>query len=243
MSEPEKFSHITWDDHGLPRSVIYDDKYFCTENGLLESEYVFCGGNRLRERFTRLSDSDVFTIGETGFGTGLNFLTAWKLWRESAPVSACLRFFSFDRYPLSQAELARSLGSWPSLSGEAAELVAQYRPEEGTVQTLSFDDGRVVLTLCFDDVLNALDRFRDERCTVNAWFLDGFAPSKNPEMWSDDVFRRMAVLSAEGTTVSTFTVAGFVRRGLNACGFRTTKPAGFGRKRQMLEGVFVSGTE
>lgn len=219
---------------------MYDDKYFCTENGLLESEYVFCGGNRLSERFKQLSESEVFTIGETGFGTGLNFLTAWKLWRENAPASARLQFLSFDRYPLTREELARSLASWPSLHPLAAELVGQYQPASGSLCTLTFDDGRVTLVLCFDDVLKALDQFMTGGHTVNAWFLDGFAPAKNPEMWSDEVFKRMAALSTEGTTVSTFTVAGFVRRGLNSRGFQTAKPPGFGRKRQMLEGVFVN---
>ena len=235
---------IQWDKNGLPRSLLFDDKYFCEENGLLESQYIFCGGNQLKERWQNLPvDAEgTFTIAEAGFGTGLNFLCAWRLWRQCSPVNRTLHYISIDQYPLSIDDLSIALKLWPELNSDSQQLIEQYPSAFSPYHDLYFDERNVRLTLVFDHIIDAFDAMNNERVSfqpIDAWFLDGFAPSKNPQMWSEDVFVCMAQLSRPGTTLSTFTVAGKVRRGLNNQGFSISKVKGFGRKRQMLQGVFT----
>ncbi len=242
-----EIANVTWDENGLPHSTLFDDKYFCQENGLAESQYIFCEGNRLEERWNALSAENTikFTIAETGFGSGLNFLCAWKLWKKCSPKNSLLHYISIDQYPLSPEDLSKSLKIWPTLNHYSDQLVKYYSSGRDTslstknnqIQQLYFDEKSIKLTLIFDHVLGALDNFPKNN-PVDAWFLDGFAPSKNPEMWSDEVFSHVADLSHKGTTFATFTVAGFVRRGLNNQGFTTIKTKGFGKKRQMLQGIF-----
>ncbi|MBF0594352.1 MAG: tRNA (5-methylaminomethyl-2-thiouridine)(34)-methyltransferase MnmD [Candidatus Omnitrophica bacterium] len=233
---------IMWDDCGMPHSVLFDDKYFCRESGYEEALYVACHGNRLRERFSALDSlvTGTFTIIETGFGTGLDFCCAWQLWEECAPRSWSLNFVSLELYPLSAEQIARALDLWPCLSPHKEELAAVYKPvPDMGVYLLS--EGRVRLTIVFDDVLRALRAISEQKLAPNgadAWFLDGFAPSKNPRMWSDGVFEGMARLSRPGTTLSTFTVAGFVRRGLSARGFEVQRVSGHGEKKNVLTGHF-----
>jgi len=225
---------ITWDEKGLPHSVAFDDKYFCELDGYAESLYAFCGGNQLIERFQKFN-SETFVIGETGFGTGLNFLSAWQLFEKHAENNSRLHFVSLEKFPMTVNDLQRSLSIWKNLNREAGELVDQYGricdSHEG-----QFLNGRITLTIIFDDVLNALDEMKRRSYAIDAWFLDGFAPSKNPEMWSPDVFKRMAAVSHKGTTLATFTCAGHVRRGLQDAGFQMQKASGFGMKRHMLRG-------
>lgn len=225
---------IVWDEKGLPRSVAFDDKYFCELDGYAESLYTFCGGNQLIERFAKLS-SETFVIGETGFGTGLNFLSAWQLFEKHAGTNSRLHFISIEKFPMTVNDLERSLRVWKDLDQQANQLVSQYEQilngSEG-----KFLNGRVMLTVLFDDVLNALEAMRQKSYSIEAWFLDGFAPSKNPEMWSPEVFKRIAAVSHSGTTLATFTCAGHVRRGLEETGFQVEKAPGFGMKRHMLKG-------
>lgn len=231
---PIHHADITWDEKGLPHSTAFDDKYFCKDDGYAESIYTFCGGNHLTERFQKL-DGETFVLGETGFGTGLNFLSAWQLFERHAPVNAHLHFISLEKFPLCVNDFQRSLGVWKDLSQQADQLVGQYdqicHGSEG-----KFLNGRITLTIIFDDVLNALDGMKARSYSIDAWFLDGFAPSKNPEMWSLEVFKRMAAVSHSGTTLATFTCAGHVRRGLEDAGFQMEKAPGFGVKRHMLKG-------
>jgi len=236
---------IQWDQDGQPHSTQFDDKYFCAEDGLAESRYVFCGGNDLKNRWSALSPDKpgTFTIAETGFGTGLNFLCAWQLWMETAPPGWRLRYLSLDRYPLSVDDLSRALLLWPALAPYARILSAQYHPAaEAQQQDFLFEDGRVGLSLFFGEAVDVLDGWRHQRAeeplSVDAWFLDGFDPKKNSAMWSDEVFARVSDVSHTGTTLATFTVAGFVRRGLGVQGFEMVKAKGFGRKRQMLIGNY-----
>ncbi|MEI8011562.1 MAG: tRNA (5-methylaminomethyl-2-thiouridine)(34)-methyltransferase MnmD [Candidatus Omnitrophota bacterium] len=234
---------ISWDGQGAPYAEAFGDKYFCTEDGYAEAVHVGCGGNRLRERFTALNAaaSGVFTIVETGFGTGLDFSCAWELWRECAPVSWQLHFVSLELYPLTPDQLDRALSCWDNLSFAREALAAQYNPVPGRVMTNIFESGRVRLTVVFDDVVTALKRIKTEAIVpqgADAFYLDGFAPSLNPAMWADDVFKGVAALSRPGTTFSTFTVAGFVRRGLQLSGFDVEKIPGHGRKKHILTGVF-----
>jgi tRNA 5-methylaminomethyl-2-thiouridine biosynthesis bifunctional protein len=207
MTDPH-YTELEWHD-GQPWSVHYGDVYFARESGIAETRYVFLEQNRLRERWQNLADK-VFTIAETGFGTGLNFLCAWHLWKEVAPQTARLHFVSTEKFPLSHADLKRALALWPELAVLSTALLEQYRRIAPGWQQLSFDDGHVTLTLLVGDARETLPQLR---ANVNAWFLDGFAPVKNPEMWQHELLKEIARLSAPGCTISTFTSAGTVRRG------------------------------
>ncbi|MDC7830609.1 MULTISPECIES: bifunctional tRNA (5-methylaminomethyl-2-thiouridine)(34)-methyltransferase MnmD/FAD-dependent 5-carboxymethylaminomethyl-2-thiouridine(34) oxidoreductase MnmC [Pseudomonas] len=230
------FQHaqLDWDASGQPLSRTYGDVYFSRASGLEETRYVFLQQNRLAERFAALAPREVFTIGETGFGTGLNFLCAWQLFATLAPREARLHFVSVERFPLTAADLAQALALWPELASYSAALQRQYLAIHPGFQRLVLEDGRVTLTLLVGDVLERLPEL-DARC--DAWFLDGFAPAKNPEMWTPALFAELARLSHAGTTLATFTCAGFVRRGLNEAGFAMAKVPGFGHKREMLAGA------
>ncbi len=217
----------------VPRSKEFDDVYFSKEGGLEETRHVFLNANGLpafwegRERFT---------ICETGFGTGLNFLAVLKLWQNSSfhRRPKHLHFISFEKYPLTHEDIARYLAHWEELSEELGVLLAVYSVKGGLVKVI---DG-VTLSLIIGDVNNEMPKVD---ALVDCWFLDGFKPASNPDMWSRTVFSNMARISAVGSRVATFTVAGFVRRGLVDAGFEVRKVAGFGRKREMTVGTFTGG--
>ncbi len=234
-NNPLIHTKIIWDERGLPHSVAFNDKYFCEQNGYAESLYTFCGGNRLIERFQKLG-SETFVIGETGFGTGLSFLSAWQIFEKHAGPDSRLHFISIEKFPLTVMDLKRSLSVWKDLDGEAAQLGGRYEDlcRSGEAQFL---EGRIRLTLISTDVLNALDTMQKNAYAIDAWFLGGFAPAKNPEMWAPEVFKKMATVSHHGTSLATFTCAGHVRRGLGEQGFRVEKAKGFGTKKHMLRGV------
>ncbi|UTA46594.1 bifunctional tRNA (5-methylaminomethyl-2-thiouridine)(34)-methyltransferase MnmD/FAD-dependent 5-carboxymethylaminomethyl-2-thiouridine(34) oxidoreductase MnmC [Simiduia sp. 21SJ11W-1] len=247
---PDLHTHTTpglcWRD-GQPFSTAFDDFYFSSTDGLAESRYVFLQHNQLAERWAALTEP-AFTIGETGFGTGLNFLAAATLWLATAPASATLHFVSLEKYPLSRAELAQALGLWPELNELAQQLVAAYphQPEQ-EIYALSLAGGRVRLTLMIGDAELALryqihnqhPQFAHPKMQVDAWFLDGFTPARNPEMWSAALFDTLAALSGPSTTLATFTAASAVRRGLQAAGFNIARHKGFGIKREMLSARFT----
>lgn len=245
---PTAFSNakIRWDERGTPHAVDFDDQYFCKDNGYEEGIHVCCHGNALQERFSKLDPrvNGTFTVLETGFGTGLDFCCAWELLDRCAPPSWTLHFVSVELFPVSPQDMDRALGLWPSLSSYKAALLAQYDPALGDISRMSFAAGRVRLTVVIDDVVKGLERIRKEQLAgegADACFLDGFAPAKNPRMWLPEVFRGVAALSKPGTTFSTFTVAGPVRRGLQACGFTVRKVPGHGKKKQILTGAFSPG--
>ena len=228
-------AQLDWDEHGQPLSRSYGDVYFSRANGLEETRHVFLAHNQIIERCQALPAGGRLVIGETGFGTGLNFLCAWQAFAEHATRDARLHFVSVEKFPLALADLQRALALWPELAPYAEQLLAQYRALHPGFQRLLLDGGRVVLTLMIGDVLDCLPQLDAQ---VDAWFLDGFAPSKNPEMWTDALFAELARLSAPGATLATFTSAGFVRRGLIAAGFAVVRVKGFGHKREMLAGPF-----
>ena len=217
-------------------SLQYGDVYFSRASGLDETRHVFLEHNHLPQRWRELAPTS-FTIAETGFGTGLNFLCAWQLWLACAPSDARLHFVSFEKYPLTPDDLGRALALWPQLADESAALLAQYGMLAPGWHRLVFAHGRVTLTLIIGDVQSSLPLLRAK---VDAWFLDGFAPSKNPEMWQPDLYAQMARLSHAATTFATFTSAGLVRRGLQQAGFSVDKVAGHGRKRDMLRGRYAA---
>lgn len=230
-------THIDWQD-GQPVSTMFGDIYFSRESGLEETDHVFIDGNHLHERWQKLVSSS-FTIAETGFGTGLNFLSAWRLWQKLAPKNARLHFFSSEKYPLSQQDLAKALALWPELTSFSQLLLAQYRWIIPGWHKLVFEGGRVTLTLAIGDAMDAFSRLA---APVDAWFLDGFAPAKNPEMWQESLFVEMARLSHNHTTFATFTSAGIVRRGLESAGFDVKKIKGYGSKREMLKGQYADAS-
>ncbi|MEH6625230.1 MAG: bifunctional tRNA (5-methylaminomethyl-2-thiouridine)(34)-methyltransferase MnmD/FAD-dependent 5-carboxymethylaminomethyl-2-thiouridine(34) oxidoreductase MnmC, partial [Motiliproteus sp.] len=220
---------------GLPFSSHYKDAYFSLANGLEETRYVFLQNNQLPQRWQQLTEQQCFTIAETGFGTGLNFLTTWLCWRESAPKNARLHFLSVEKHPLTIEDLQQSLKLWPQLSELSAQLIESYPHLCPGHHRISFDDGRVQLTLMLGD---AEQMYESLQGRVDAWYLDGFSPAKNPQMWSERLFAAMAAHSHDHTTFSTFTAASVVSKAATAQGFNIEKAAGFGNKREMLKGVF-----
>jgi tRNA 5-methylaminomethyl-2-thiouridine biosynthesis bifunctional protein len=211
----------------VPVSAEYGDVYFSLEGGLDETHYVFLEGNRLPQRFAQAKR---FVIGELGFGTGLNVMAAWRLWKETAPKEARLHLFSIEKHPLTRDDLARAHAAWPMLAEEAARIQQLYPPALPGFHTLPLDE-RVTLTLCFGEALAML---RQMRATVDAWFLDGFSPARNGMMWAHDVLHEVGERTAAGGTAATFSAAGAVREALGAAGFAVEKRPGFGRKRHMV---------
>ena len=227
---------IHYNEQGTPVSDAFDDVYFSNESGLQETQYVFIDKNQLHERWP-LHPRPFFHIIETGFGTGLNFLLAWRnfqAFRQRSPEATCQRlyFSTFEKFPLTLPDLQQALACWPELSEFSAQLLAQYPKPTRGCHRLSFMQDQVVLDLWLGDVHDNLPQLPAENI-ADAWFLDGFAPSKNPEMWQDSLFTGMARLSRAGTSVATFTSAGIVRRGLQQVGFHVQKVKGYGRKREM----------
>ncbi|MBL4588567.1 MAG: bifunctional tRNA (5-methylaminomethyl-2-thiouridine)(34)-methyltransferase MnmD/FAD-dependent 5-carboxymethylaminomethyl-2-thiouridine(34) oxidoreductase MnmC [Alphaproteobacteria bacterium] len=216
---------------GAPRSKEFDDIYFSQEDGLAEAEFVFLKGNNLPDAWR---GEDSFTIVETGFGTGLNFLASWDLFEKTAESSQRLNFISFEQYPLSVEEIRDALAPWVDRFGAKIDRFLDVYPLRiPGVHSLCISEN-VFLTLIFDDVNDALPKLSGH--AVDAWFLDGFTPSKNPEMWTEAVFESMARLSHDKTSFATFTAAGFVKRGLEDAGFDVSKSEGFRYKRELLVG-------
>ncbi|BFM49274.1 bifunctional tRNA (5-methylaminomethyl-2-thiouridine)(34)-methyltransferase MnmD/FAD-dependent 5-carboxymethylaminomethyl-2-thiouridine(34) oxidoreductase MnmC [Marinomonas sp. THO17] len=223
---------LDWSPEGAPISSEFDDVYFDKESGLEETRYVFIKHNRLIERWSSMTQRH-FVIAETGFGTGLNFLCAIQGFLDCAPKDKQLHFISVEKFPMSKDALHSALKMWPSLTSFSEELIAVYPEACHGLHRLSLANGRIQLSLWFGE---AEQGFASLDADVDAWFLDGFAPSKNPEMWSEKLFHHIHRLSHQGTTFATFTAAGIVRRGLQQVGFDVRKVKGFGHKREMAIG-------
>ncbi len=187
-------------------------------------------------------------MAETGFGTGLNFLTLWQAFahfRQETPAASLqrLHFISFEKYPLQLDDLAAAHAQWPELAPFADELRAQWPLPLPGCHRLLLAEGQITLDLWFGDVNTLLPHFdASMNDQIDAWFLDGFAPSKNPDMWSEPLFATMARFARPGGRFATFTAAGFVRRGLQQAGFEVSKCKGFGQKREMLTGQLPADT-
>lgn len=236
-----KTAQLEWSEDSQPVSTLFNDVYFSRVSGLEETRYVFINHNQLQSRFNKLKMGECFTIGETGFGSGLNFLAAWSLFDKKASFEARLHFVSVEKFPFSFEDLQKALALWPSLHIYCDELLSAYpkTPLPG-YHRFSFAGGRVMLTLIFDDALKALSEFSG---AVDAWFLDGFAPARNPDMWSSPLFYAMAALSHSQTSYATFTVASVVREELKQAGFSVERVKGFGRKCHMLCGRYMGSIE
>lgn len=225
-------TELDWQD-GQPFSPRYQDIFFSRQSGLEETRHVFLASNKLQERWCALSSDNTFVVGETGFGTGLNFLATWQLWDRVAATGR-LHYFSFELHPLSRHALEQALMLWPELAHWREQLLAQYQTPTPGWHRFLFQNEKVTLTLVVGDIGDCLPRFVGK---AHAWFLDGFSPAKNPEMWTAAVLSQIAKHSHDGATFATYTSAGAVRRNLQSLGFVVTKAKGFGRKKEMLSGV------
>ena len=209
-------AELEWRDGTVPVSRRFDDPYFSLDDGLAETRHVFLAGNDLPARFR-----DGFHVAELGFGTGLNFLTTWAAWRQ-AGIAGTLHFTSFEAFPMELEDTATALSAFPELAELAPLMLETLRsgaPMEGAALRVITGDAR--------EMLPAWDGAAD------AWFLDGFSPAKNPELWGPELMADVARHTVPGGTAATYTAAGFVRRGLEDAGFNVTRVPGYGRKRHM----------
>ncbi|HDZ09101.1 bifunctional tRNA (5-methylaminomethyl-2-thiouridine)(34)-methyltransferase MnmD/FAD-dependent 5-carboxymethylaminomethyl-2-thiouridine(34) oxidoreductase MnmC [Pseudohongiella sp.] len=244
MTQPSDIqnAHITWQDDGAPFSPDYDDVYFSRQGGLAETEHVFLRANDLQARWLAAEQQvnpGVFTVAELGFGTGLNFLSCWRLWQQTGCQRLRLHFISCEKHPLSHAALQQALLQWPELADLSSELLAHYPDHSGGYHRLILraNDDRapaILLDLYYGDALALLQQQCSPGAGVDAWFLDGFTPAHNPELWSQDILDCIAGLSRTGTTLSSYSVTGRVVRALRELNFAVEKRQGFGNKRQML---------
>ncbi len=222
----------------VPISKQFGDVYFSKDNGLLETRHVFLNGNDLAERLANLQDFDYFSVGETGFGTGLNILALWQLWQQVRPNNhSHLHAISVEKFPLSKADLIRALNVWDELKPLSKQLIEQYPLPLAGCHRLSFPEERFSIDLWLGDAQDIFPSMVKTKA-VNAWFLDGFAPSCNPDMWEQNVLNNIVRLSDYGTTFASFSVAGVLKRGLKAHGIDISRPRGFGHKREMLKAVW-----
>ena len=234
---PLSTANIHWQD-GIPEAIDFSDPYFSRKNGSDESDYVFIAGNQLAQRFSALSAGAVFVIGETGFGTGLNFFRAAACFLQHAPAQARLHFISTEKHPLTQQDLKHALQQWPHLPLLRDELLQHWPAASPGFHQREFIQGRITLTLLYGDSLAMLRRLNlGHGRSVDAWFLDGFAPARNADMWQPELFQQLRLLSQPGTTLATFTAAGFVRRSLLDAGFAMRRERGYRYKRDMLVGL------
>ena len=245
-------ANLSWNENGEPTSVEFDDIYFNTTDGLDETTYVFIEKNYLLQRWQDCT-SAFYVIAETGFGSGLNFLVTWQHFthfRAENPEHPLKRlyFISFEKYPLSADDLVKAHDRWSSLAKQAQELQKQYPAAISGCHRLPFsiapnEHNTVILDLWFGDIKDTITQLSVlPNGLVDSWFLDGFAPSKNPEMWNQTLYNNMAKLSKDTASLATFTAAGDVRRGLQHAGFTIKKEKGFGKKREMITALFNRNT-
>lgn len=223
---------LAFADDGTPYSEHFGDVYHAQQGAIGQSRHVFLAGNGLPQRW---QGCERFVIVETGFGLGLNFLVTWAAWRDDPARCARLHFVSIEKHPFTADDLTTLHARWPELAPLAERLRAQWPPLTPGVHRLWLEDGRVALTLCFGDATTALGKLL---ARADAFYLDGFSPAQNPELWSARLCHQLAALAAPGATLATWSVSGAVRRHLSHAGFTVEKAPGFGGKREMLRGRF-----
>jgi len=217
----------------VPYSEAYGDIYHSAYGGPAQARHVFLGGNDLPGRWR---GRERFTIVETGFGLGLNFLVTCAALLADTGAPASLHYISAEKHPFAKDDLAAALARYPELAPLAGELAAAWPAPVAGVHHLKLARGRVELTLLFGDAVEMLGGL-DAR--ADAFYLDGFAPAKNPELWSAAIARELARLAAPGATLATWTVARTVRERVAGAGFAVEKRPGFGRRREMLAGRYA----
>lgn len=233
---------LEWLEGEVPRSTSFDDTYFSRAGGLAETRHVFLAGNGLPERWV---GRETFNIAEFGFGTGLNFLATLAALNET-PNPPGLTYISFELHPMTRDQLARALSVFPELAEEVSDLIGQWSPKPGwsnfSVQGaqlwLGIGDARDLITDIAEQSGGREGRLQPDCATdIDAWYLDGFSPSKNPSLWEAELLSKAQNLTAEGGTFATYTSAGWVRRNLKAAGFSLEKREGFAGKREMVVGL------
>ena len=217
----DQHAKLTWTENQIPVSDRFDDPYYSLQNGLKETRHVFLAGNDLPARF-----APGFHIAELGFGTGLNLLTVWSAWEASGQTTP-LRFTSFEAFPMSLAGMTRALTAFPELAPWSERFLAAWTGGNGILDSLHVE-------VIHGDARQSLPEWSG---VADAWFLDGFSPARNPELWGVDLMRQVANHTAKDGTAATYTAAGFVRRGLSDAGFDVTRSPGFGRKRHMTRAI------
>ncbi|CUX28647.1 conserved hypothetical protein [Agrobacterium genomosp. 5 str. CFBP 6626] len=226
---------LDWREGDMPYSLAFDDHFYCQTDGRLECGHVFLSGNGLPQRW--LEREGVFRIGELGFGTGLNLCETWRQWKEARrQVSngrSKLHFMSFELYPMKADEIDRALSRWPEVDAERKALVARWPEEPKGEVEIELDDQTRLTVVCGEALAGIAGRTE----SFDAWFLDGFAPARNPDMWSLEIMQTLFGKTARGGTFATYAAAGFVRRNLIAAGFDLERRKGFAGKREMLCGT------
>ncbi len=222
MTGSDQTAEIVWRDGGVPVSTRFDDPYFSLGDGLAETRHVFLAGNGLPGRFR-----DGFQVAELGFGTGLNMLATLIAWRAEG-CAGQMRYTSFEAFPMEAGDIGRALAAFPEAEAVAGPFLEQWATGARVIEMEGLRAEIVV-----GDVRETLPEWGG---LADAWFLDGFSPAKNPEMWSEDLMGEVARHTAPRGTFATYTAAGFVRRGLQAAGFQVERQPGHGRKRHMSAG-------
>ena len=226
---------LEWDDANVPYASQFGDTYYSKAGGLGETRYVFLQGNHLPERWV---DAQSFTIAELGFGTGLNFLATMELLLSLPEAERSkLTYISFELYPMDASEMEKALSQWPELKELTDKLVSAWRPQPGW-NPITIDGVRLLV-----GVGDAREMLPTLSVPVDAWFLDGFNPARNPELWGKDLMLVVGENTAVGGTFGTYTAAGWVRRNLQAAGFEVERIKGYGKKRQMMVGQKTAATD
>ncbi|MDR6267408.1 tRNA (5-methylaminomethyl-2-thiouridine)(34)-methyltransferase MnmD [Roseobacter sp. N2S] len=227
MSDQNEYAQLDWRDGKIPVARRFDDPYFSLDDGIAETGHVFLAGNDLPTRFAA-----GFRIAELGFGTGLNLLCAWKAWEEAGQTTP-LQFTSFEAFPMAPEDITKAQSAWPELQDYAARFAQLWHGAAGIL-----DAPTLSVRVIYGDARQTLPNWAGQ---ADAWFLDGFSPAKNPEMWGADLMAQVASHTANGGSFATYTAAGHVRRALASAGFQVTRGAGFGRKRHMSRGFLEIG--
>lgn len=214
---------IAWRDNDLPVSTLFDDPFFSLEDGVAETRHVFLAGNDLPARFM-----PGFHVAELGFGTGLNALVVWDAWTRSGQ-DGLLRFTSFEAYPMAPSDMQRAHQAFPRFDGKRDALAQAWTGKGGQIELEGLE-----LEVVVGDARTTVPDWHGQ---ADAWFLDGFSPAKNPELWTPELMMQVAKHTVPGGTAATYTAAGFVRRGLSDGGFDVTRVPGYGRKRHMTQAV------
>ncbi|MCP5072851.1 MAG: tRNA (5-methylaminomethyl-2-thiouridine)(34)-methyltransferase MnmD [Rhodobacteraceae bacterium] len=225
MADQQENAELEWRDGRVPVATRFDDPYYSLENGLEETRYVFLAGNGLPARY-----APGFHVAELGFGTGLNLLCAWQAWELSGHPGQ-LQFTSFEAFPLLPKDMARAHRQWPELMGYSERFFAGWDAGNFCIETDTLS-ARVVI----GDARETLGQWQGK---ADAWFLDGFSPTKNPELWGETLMADVARHTKPGGTFATYTAAGHVRQSLANAGFEVTRVKGFGRKRHMSVGTLT----
>lgn len=223
MSPKGQSERVLWGETGVPVSALFDDPYFSLADGLAETRHVFLAGNGLPGRFR-----DGFRIAELGFGTGLNLLATLDAWA-GAGIAGRLSYTSFEAFPMPAADMSRALAAFPEAAARAAPLLSAW-----AAGARRFALGPVEVEIVTGDARETLPRWA---AVADAWYLDGFSPAKNPELWSESLMAQVARHTASMGTFATYSAAGFVRRGLASAGFRVERVTGYGLKRHMSRGI------